>query len=177
MPIYDNVEDIYFSAANIAEFAIADTYPNTPVALSHENISELPESYISVYPLGISPIGRKTESTLADENETIVIECNYEIRVQYSFIGSNALGMGLKFFHAINSNILVMEELIKNNLFVLRKENLVKVPEKRETGWIDKHTLDVHYGLAIRTEQLVTTVGTVTFLDPVTGEQITVTVP
>jgi len=169
---YDNVTDVFKTLADVVEEATKDSFPDNPVVLSHGGGEEPFESYCAVYNLGIRRTGRSYVSTLADENEILTINCNYELRTQYSFLGKDGIGMAMKFFQAIDGNPLITGYLQENRFGIISKGDIKNVPKIRETKFEENYTVDVTYSFALQTKQQVNTVETVRLVDPLTGEII-----
>ena len=79
----------------------------------------------------------------------------YEVNAQLSFVGSQSGEMAYSFYQRINNNPLVFEELARNKLGVMRKSQVRRAPQKRDTTWVEYHNLDVTFSYHIVTKQVV----------------------
>lgn len=167
---------IYFDVGQaIRKGAIAalSEFPNTLVKFSHDNGDEVPESYVVINILQQEQVGKGYTSTLVNEDNELTIQANYNVYVQFSFIGSLSGDMAQSFTQRLN-NVLVREELIRNNLGLRTKTNIRRAPQKRDTKWVEYHNMDVVFTYAVNTQQIVDVVEAVIIVDESTGEVFTV---
>jgi hypothetical protein len=66
--------------------------------------------------------------------------------------------------------VLVREELQRYNLNIRTKTNIRRVPQKRDTKWVEYHNMDVVFTYAVNTQQIVDVVEAVIIRDTQTGE-------
>ena len=74
---------------------------------------------------------------------------------QFSFIGSLSGDMAQSFTQNINNNPLALEELKKQKLGLMRKSQIRRAPQKRDTKWVEYHNMDVTFNYVVITNQLV----------------------
>lgn len=153
--------------------AALSEYPTTPVIFSHSNGTEPAESYVVINLLQIEQVGKGYTSTLVNELDELTIQANYNVYVQFSFIGSQSGEMSQSFTQRLN-NVLFREELIRNNLGLRTKTNIRRAPQKRDTKWVEYHNMDVVFTYAVNTQQIVDVVEAVIIVDELTGEVFTV---
>ena len=156
MNIYSEVRS---AARNVAVVALNE-FVNPLVIFSHENGNEPVGSYVTVNVLSVEQQGKHTSSGLTD---TINLASEYELTIttanecliQFSFVGSQSGEMAYSFYQRINNNPLVFEELARNNLGVMRKSQVRRAPQKRDTKWVEYHNLDVTFSYHVVTKQVV----------------------
>lgn len=170
LPDYEepDEEDIYerllTKLGDLTTFTLRK-YPDTPVVLKYEQGPENWKSYVAIYPLGISPLGRQQTSTLTNLNSELHIQANYEARVQFTFVGKKAFSLANHFNQQITTP-LVREELARLNLTVFAKgRDIAPTPQRRETRWVEAFSVDIRFGFAVETRQIVDTVDSAT-IDP-----------
>lgn len=146
--------DVRTSIRKGAIAALSD-FPTTPIIFSNSNGTEPAESYVVVNILSIEQQGHHSTSTLANVDETLTFQVAFEILVQFSFIGSLSGDMSQSFIQNINNNPLTRMELSRNNLGFMRKSQIRRAPQKRETKWVEYHNLDVTFNYIVITNQLV----------------------
>ena len=135
-----------------------DEFVNPTVIFSHQSGNEPSGSYVTVSILNVDQTGRHVSSGLVEANgakfeETIKV--SYEVMAQLSFVGSQSGEMAYSFYQRINNNPLVFEELARNKLGVMRKSQVRRAPQKRDTTWVEYHNLDVTFSYHIVTKQVV----------------------
>jgi len=153
MSVYSNVR----AGIRLGALKALSEFTNPQVIFSHLNGTEPAESYVALNILSIDQQGRSETSTFADQDRVLSVTSGYEVLVQFSFIGSQSGDMSQSFTQRINSNPLVIEELMRNSLGFMRKSQIRRAPQKRETGWVEYHNLDVTFSYIVRTQQLVDT--------------------
>jgi hypothetical protein len=139
---------------NSALVALSE-YPTSPVIFSHGPGGEPAESYVVINILSINQVGGHSTSTQTNTDEELSIRVPYEALVQLSFVGSSSGNMAYSFNQRINNNPLVLEELSKNKLGVMRKSQVRRAPQKRDTQWVEYHNMDVTFSYFVNTQQLV----------------------
>ena len=131
----------------------------TPLVIySHANGTEPSGSYVVVNILSVEQIGHHTSSGLAKANGLVYdlsVTAAYEVNAQLSFVGSQSGEMAYSFYQRINNNPLVFEELARNKLGVMRKSQVRRAPQKRDTQWVEYHNLDVTFSYHVVTKQVV----------------------
>lgn len=154
--IYTSLQDALYA---ITTKALID-YPNSSVIFSHEDGSEPTGSYVSIGILSVEQQGRHTSSGLTDvenldtEYELTTTTAN-EVYCQFSFVGSDSGDMASSFNQRINNSPLVLEEASRNKLGVMRKSQVRRSPQKRETKWVEYHNLDVTFSYHVVTTEVV----------------------
>ena len=138
-----------------------DEFTNPLVIYSHSNGNEPAGSYVTVSILNVDQTGRHVSSGLVEANgakfeETIKV--SYEVMAQLSFVGSQSGEMAYSFYQRINNNPLVLEEAARNKLGFMRKSQVRRAPQKRDTTWVEYHNLDVTFSYHVVTKQVVGTI-------------------
>lgn len=138
-----------------------DEFTNPTVIYSHSNGNEPAGSYVTVSILNVEQQGQHTSSGLVEESlteyEQTITTAN-EVLCQFSFVGSQSGEMAYSFYQRINNNPLVFDELARNNLGVMRKSQVRRAPQKRDTTWVEYHNLDVTFSYHVVTKQVVGTI-------------------
>lgn len=129
--------------------------PAVEVIYSHlpDNAPEPPNPYVIVQIIAQRQIGRVETTTLTDVEKNIWFKAHYEIDVQFSFCGSTAGDLAYEFQQSLLNNVVVQEAFQINNLSPIRKSNLRRAPQRRDTGWIEYQNMDVTFSYAVRTKQ------------------------
>lgn len=163
------------SGIRLGAIAALSEYPTTPVIFSHSSGTEPAESYAVINILSIEQKGHHQTSTLANNTtEKTSISVAYEVSVQFSFVGSLSGELAQSFSQRINNNSLTFEELGRNKLGVLRKTQIRRAPQKRETSWVDNFNIDVVFSYILNTQQLVDIIEAVQIEDTLVNEIYTV---
>ncbi len=149
-------------------------FTDPKVIFSHSSGSEPAESYVVVNILSIEQQGHHMTSTLAaitgdfgygigmgegygdsDSTPKLAVQVAFEIMVQFSFIGSLSGDMAHSFTQRINNNPVALEELKKNKLGLMRKSQIRRAPQKRDTKWVEYHNMDVTFSYIVCSTQVV----------------------
>lgn len=126
------------------------------IFFSHTGGTEPSNPFVVINILDDVQIGKHSTSTLSNpSNNILYVRASYEIRVQFSFCGSTAGDMAKSFSQRINNNPLSFESLNKEKLSVMRKSNIRRAPQKRDTKWVEYFNQDVVFSYIINTQQVV----------------------
>lgn len=140
--------------------SLLDFFPTTVeqdkfVIFSNSNGTEPTGSYVVINILNIEQQGHASTATLTTTNFDILVQGAYEILVQFSFIGSLSGDMAQSFTQRINNNPLSLEAISRNKLGLMRKSQIRRAPQKRDTKWVEYHNMDVTFNYIVNTEQVV----------------------
>jgi len=173
MSVYSDVR------ASIRKGALAalSEFTNPQVIFSHLSGTEPAESYVVINILSIEQQGHHSTSTLANANETLTFQVAYEVMVQFSFIGSLSGDMSQSFTQNINNNPLTRLELQRNKLGLMRKSQIRRAPQKRDTKWVEYHNLDVTFNYVVTTNQLVDVIEGVVLEDNLAEVPLLIKIP
>lgn len=169
MSVYSDVRTSIRKGALVA----LQEFTNPQVIFSHANGAEPAESYVVINILQVEQVGKGYTSTLVNELDELTIQANYNIYVQFSFLGSKSGEMSQVFTQQLN-NVLVREEWQRNSINLRTKTNIRRAPQKRDTKWVEYHNMDVVFTYAVNTQQIVDVVEAVIIVDELTGEVFTV---
>lgn len=169
MSVYSDVRTSIRKGALVA----LKEFTNPQIIFSHSNGTEPAENYIVINILQIEQVGKGYTSTLVNELDELTIQANYNVYVQFSFIGSKSGEMSQVFTQQLN-NVLVREEWQRSSLNLRTKTNIRRAPQKRDTKWVEYHNMDVVFTYAVNTQQIVDVVEAVVIVDELTGEVFTV---
>lgn len=145
--------------------ALESRFPNeetAPVLFSYVSGGEPDESYVAIHILSVDQIGHASTSTLADTQNKLSTVVNYDVTVQVSFCGSMAGEMALDFNQAINTR-QVRDSFRSKSLGIKTKSNLRRIPQKRETKWVDFWNMDMSLTYAVNTIQVTDVVENFSF--------------
>lgn len=173
MAIYSDVRK---AIRNCAIAALSES-PTTPIIFSNSGGTEPAESYVVVNILSITQQGHHSTSTLATEDEELIFQVAYEVLVQMSFIGSLSGDMSQSFTQNINNNPLTRLELQRNKLGFMRKSQIRRAPQKRDTKWVEYHNMDVTFNYVVITNQLVDVVEGVVIADETSEIPVIIKIP
>lgn len=148
--------DVRKGLRNVALSALSD-FTSPVVIFSNLNGSEPAESYVVVNILSIIQQGRGRYSILTNTVDEVSVSSVYEVLCQYSFVGSQSGDMIQSFDHMLNSPI-VLEEISRNNLGLMRKSPVRRSPQKRDTQWTEYCNMDLTFNYIVNTQQVVDTV-------------------
>lgn len=151
MSVYSLVRTSIRNAALVA----LNEYPSAQVIFSHAGGVEPVGSYVVINILSIDQQGHASTSTLTNENEELTVSGSYEILTQFSFVGKDSGDMAQSFTQRINNNPWSLEALGRNKLGLMRKSQIRRAPQKRDTQWVEYHNMDVTFNYIIQTQQLV----------------------
>lgn len=149
-------------------------YTDPQVIFSHSGGSEPSESYVVVNILSIEQQGHSSNSTNVNGLNELSITASYEVFAQVSFVGSKSGEMSQSLSQRVSNNPIVLEEFRRNNLTFMRKSQIRRAPQKRDTKWVEYHNIDLTFSYNIRTQQVVDIIETVILQDEITGEIYTV---
>lgn len=166
MAVYSDVR----KAIRLSVIAALSEFPTTPVIFSNTSGSEPAESYVVVNILSINQQGQASVSTRTTADFKILVQGCYEILCQLSFIGSLSGDMAQSFTQRINNSPIVLEAITKNKLGFMRKSQIRRAPNKRDTKWVEYHNMDVTFNYIVNTEQVVDWVESVVVDSEQTGE-------
>lgn len=173
MPVYTDVRQAIRKGA----LAALSEYPTTPVIFSHTNGTEPAESYVVINILNVVQQGHHSTSTLVNDNGTLTFQVAYEVMAQLSFIGSLSGDMSQSFNNNINNNPLTRLELSRNKLGFMRKSQIRRAPQKRDTKWVEYHNLDVTFNYVVITDQLIDAVEGVVIADETSEIPVIIKIP
>lgn len=166
--------DIRTAARNVALKVLEDDFPTTQVIFAHLNGAEPAGPYVVINIINIEQQGHHSTSTLTDTDEELAIQVAYEVMIQFGFCGSTAGEMAQHFTQRINNNPWVFEELSRNKLGFMRKSQVRRIPQKRDTKWVEYFNQDVTFSYIGLTEQLVDVIESVVLEDAISGDVFTI---
>lgn len=168
--------DVRAAVRNAALGALKD-FTNPVVIFSNNNGSEPSESYVVVNILSIEQQGHVSKSTLTTVGNELIFQVAYEIQAQFSFIGSLSGDMVQSFTQNINNNPVSTEESKRQKLGFMRKSQVRRAPQKRDTKWVEYHNMDVTFSYVIITSQPVDIVTGVVIQENISNNTETIKFP
>lgn len=173
MAIFTDLQE----AIRLSVIASLPEYPTTLVKFSHDNGPEPSSSYVVINVLNIEQQGHHSTSTLVNTDETLTFQVAYEIMCQFSFIGSLSGEMSQSFNNNINNNPFTRLELSRNKLGFMRKSQIRRAPQKRDTRWVEYHNIDVTFSYIVVTNQLIDSVDGVVIADETSEIPVIIKIP
>lgn len=173
MAVYSDVRQAIRKAA----LGSLKDFTNPVVIFSNGNGSEPSESYVVVNILSIEQQGHTSKSSLLNASNEIIFQVAYEVMVQFSFIGSLSGDMSQAFTQNINNNPLSLQENQRQKLGLMRKSQIRRAPQKRDTKWVEYHNMDVTFSYVVVTNQLVDVVEGVVIEENTTEPPVLIKIP
>lgn len=173
MAIFTDLQE----AIRLSVIAALPDYPTTLVKFSHDNGSEPSASYVVINVLNTEQQGHHSTSTLVNTDETLTFQVAYEIMCQFSFIGSLSGEMSQSFNNNINNNPITRLEFNRNRLGFMRKSQIRRAPQKRDTKWVEYHNMDVTFSYVVVTNQLIDSVDGVVIADETSEIPVIIKIP
>ncbi len=141
---------------SLIEYFPTEAEQNELLFFSHTGGTEPSKPFVVINILSIEQIGKHSTSTLSNPADNMLyIRASYEMNVQFTFCGSTAGDMAQSFSQRINNNPFSFSSLNKEKLSVMRKSNIRRAPQKRETKWVEYFNQDVVFTYTLNTEQPV----------------------
>ena len=148
MSIYDSLKSsLYNSCTKIVT--------ENQVIFSHQGGQEPNGTYCAINILRVDKVGSETDATYASDDGSITelySRNEYEATVRFMFVGKDAGNLAYE-FESTMDNYASRFFFGTESLAVMRKSNVRRVPEKRETTWVENFTLDVVFSYAVETTQ------------------------
>lgn len=140
--------------------SLLDFFPTTIeqdkfIIFSNSNGTEPADSYVVINILSIEQQGHHSTSAQTTTDFKLNVRVVYEIMVQFSFIGSLSGDMAQSFTQRLNNNPTSLQTLTKNNLGFMRKSQIRRAPQKRDTKWVEYHNLDATFNYIVNTTDVV----------------------
>ena len=153
MNIYDSVKQAVYTSCK-------KLLPDVKLIHSHQGGQEPKGSYCALNILKADKIGMECESTFASPDQTIKSVSVYEVTIRFMFVGNDSGNLAYS-FETVADNPAARFYFGTESLAVMRKGEVRRVPEKRDTTWVDSFTLDVVFSYAIETILPIETIDTV----------------
>lgn len=151
MAVYTQVR----TALRNSAIAALQDYPAVPIIFSNSNGTEPAESYVVISISSINQQGHHSTSSLLNTANEIVFSVAYEVFVQYSFIGSMSGELAQAFTQNINNNPLTRQALQGQKLGFMRKSQVRRAPQLRDTKWVEYHNMDVTFNYVVVSNQAI----------------------
>lgn len=175
MSLYDDLRDQF---RLILQNACSPDYENTLIINSHQAGNEPVGTYGVCNILDLRKVGLSSSSTLASESEDesyqLQVSIPYQALVQYSFVGSEAGALALYSSMRLGSSPLNREFSQAYNLGIMEVSNPRRLPQKRDTQWVEQQTFDVLYSMILSYSQAIDIVRRVDYIDSFTDELVSV---
>ncbi len=145
--------------ATIDAFALSDIdIDPDKVIFSHGGGLEPDENYCVINIIQNKQKGRASEATRTRQGDTwedqmLGFTVFYYATVQFSFLGKDALDLGMEFQHNVTNNRQVIEAYQYKSLSPVNKTDLKRLPKLRETDWVETTVLDLDFGYSVQRYQ------------------------
>jgi hypothetical protein len=123
-------------------------------------------SYCVMTQLSLDRTSYSKTSTLTDEEEQLWITSTYEVSFRVSFLGEDAMYLSTDFDIALD-NVVHLENLLRNNISVMRRGSVKYVPELRDTKWINRYVQEITFAFGAITQQDVDVIDSIEWTDPI----------
>lgn len=157
MSIFTQIQDNLYDAVHNAISVLG--YPNVVVVFSSKNVREPSQTYCLINILDIEQQGFRDEGTFlkddASDPEKGYLEfiAHYFLQVRFSFIGASADIIASEFKHNIPNNRACIDEFRKLNWGILNRSGVRRIPQPRDTQWVEMFNMDMNLSFSIHTEQ------------------------
>lgn len=149
-------------------------YPTTPVIFSHQSSTEPIKTYCSVNILSFDQIGRTESTTKLDSSSKMQFTAPYEVMIQLSFLGDTASEVAFSSYLRLANAVLNRELSQTYKLSVADKSQLRRIPQLRNTKWVDVLSFDVTFFFIGSFKQTVGVINQVIYEDPITEVEIAI---
>lgn len=145
--------------ATIDAFELSDIpIAGSNIIFSHSGGLEPNSDYCVINIIENRQKGRASEATRTKEGATweqqsLPFTVFYYAKVQFSFIGANALEWGMEFQNNITNNRQVIEAYQYKSLSPVNKTDLKRLPKLRETDWVETAVFDLDFGYSVQRYQ------------------------
>lgn len=173
MSVYSLVRTSIRNAALVA----LNEYPSAQVIFSHAGGVEPVGSYVVINILSIDQQGHASRSTLTNADLELTIIGSFEVQCQLSFVGKDSGDMAQSLSQRITNNPVSLEANSRNKLGFMRKSQIRRAPQKRDTQWVEYHNMDVTFSYNINTQQEVDVIEAVVLEDDSTIPPVIFTIP
>lgn len=144
-----------FDSLKTALYTSSKSYfPNNELIHSHQGGQEPRGTYCAINILSTDRVGSEDESTYASATPVIRSVNHYEVTVRYMFVGKEAGDLAYEFESSID-NSAARFAFGTESLAIMRRGQVNRVPEKRDTTWVDNFTLDVVFSYAVYNTQSI----------------------
>lgn len=128
---------------------------DVPTILSYGNGLEPQGTYCVLDILEVDQQGRANKGTFLKSRDEEVLETmsHYRGHLQVSVIGKKASSVASAIHHHISNNQIGYDILAKNGVGLLSKSGMRKIPQQRETQWVDSFNMDLNVSFAVYTVQ------------------------
>ena len=148
MNLYDSLKSALYNSCT-------KLITQNTVIFSHQGGQEPSGTYCAVNILRVDKIGSETDATYASSDGLtyeLYSRNEYEATVRFMFVGQDAGNLAYEFESSMD-NYAARFFFGTENLAVMRKSEVRRVPERRETTWVENFTLDVVFSYAVETTQ------------------------
>lgn len=128
------------------------------VIFSHGGGLEPNDNYCVINIIENRQKGRASEATRTKQGETweqqsLPFTVFYYAKVQFSFIGKDALELGMEFQNNVTNNRQAIEAYQYKSLSPVNKTDLKRLPKLRETDWVETAVIDLDFGYSVQRYQ------------------------
>lgn len=155
MNLYDSLKSALYTATK--------TYiPDNELIHSHQGGQEPKGSYCVINILNTDRIGMSEQSSYASSSQLVRSTSHYEVIIRYMFVGKDAGNLAYELETSIE-NPAARFAFGGESLAIMRKGEVKRVPERRDTTWVENFTLDVVFSYAVYNTQSIDTIENVSW--------------
>lgn len=148
------VEIIKDSLYDSVKFVLTDVgHRNTRVIFDNESGLEPKNTYCVISILSRERQGRTQESTYLTQDSEMWRTEFFKLYLQLTFIGQSSADISWNFDDSFPASRTYIEEFQKRSLGFIRKSDLRRSPQPRETKWTDSWNVDLEFSFTIQSRQ------------------------
>lgn len=126
-------------------------YKDTILIFSNQNGLEPDKTYGIIDIFGVNQIGWRDEATFLTDDEELESITHHKIITQIKFLGTKAEDVAYDFRHALVNDRRCFEYLLVRNFGINERGDVRRVPQPRDTAWVDSFNMDINFSFAVRT--------------------------
>jgi hypothetical protein len=149
-------------------------YPTTPVNYSHDNGPEPSSTYASLYILSLEQVGRTQSTSRLSTDLDLEFQSPYNCTAQISFVGNDSTSIAYSSHMRLANAVLNREFSQFRNLSITSKTNIRRIPQKRDTQWVEICSFDITFFFISSFKQTIGAINQVVYEDPITEVEIAI---
>ena len=177
MSLYDTVKSNVRSIVinSLSEYPTLRDNANSHVIFSHQEGTEPVGTYCSLYLLSLDQVGKTSATTRLSTEQDLEFSAPYEATVQVSFIGKDAPSICYSSYMRLANALLNREYSQGFNLSILDKTPIRRIPQKRDTKWVEICSFDLTFFFIGSFKQTVGAINQIVYEDSITS--VTISIP
>lgn len=149
--------DFYESFENAIYDSLEAMFPLTTIIFAHDNAPENVTPYITIQVIDLDNVGREEIETLVTTDDKRQIVKHYESKVIIKFVGDESkqvlAGSLASDFEFFLDSPAVQDTLSRNNLSLMRKSRISRIPAKWDTAFYMVYSIDVYFAFSVVARQ------------------------